>query len=96
MVQQAFELEKQILLLVQDHMRNVALTPVMKGITMLGDMGVVWILISIGLWLSKRWRKTGVAGIGAVGLECSGRKRRSDRKRVLENPSTLMYNLLRK
>lgn len=68
MVQQAFELEEQILLFVQDHMKNAALTPVMKGITMLGDMGAVWILISIGLCLSKRWRKTGVAGIGAVGL----------------------------
>ena len=68
MVQQAFELEEQILLFVQDHMRNAALTPVMKGITMLGDMGAVWILISIGLCLSKRWRKTGVTGMCAVGL----------------------------
>ncbi len=68
MVQHAFELEEQILLFVQDHMRNAALTPVMKGITMLGDMGAVWILISIGLCLSKRWRKTGVTGMCAVGL----------------------------
>lgn len=68
MVQQAFELEEQILLFVQDHMRNTALTPMMKGITMLGDMGAVWILISIGLCLSKRWRKTGVTGMCAVGL----------------------------
>lgn len=68
MVQQAFELEEQILLFVQDHMRNAALTPVMKGITMLGDMGAVWILISIGLCLSKRWRKTGVTGMCAIGL----------------------------
>lgn len=68
MVQQAFELEERILLFAQDHMRNAALTPVMKGITMLGDMGAVWILISIGLCLSKRWRKTGVTGMCAVGL----------------------------
>lgn len=68
MVRQAFELEEQILLFVQDHMRTPLLTPVMKGITLLGDMGAVWIVISMGLCLSKRWRKTGVTGLCAIGL----------------------------
>lgn len=68
MVQQAFELEEQILLFVQDHMRNAALTPVMKGITLLGDMGAVWLLISVGLCLTKRERRTGITGLCAVGL----------------------------
>ena len=68
MVQWAYELEEQSLLFVQEHMRNAALTPIMKGITMLGDAGAVWIVLSITLCLTKKYKKTGQAGIGAVGL----------------------------
>lgn len=68
MVQWAYETEEQILLYVQDHMRNAVLTPLMKGVSLLGDMGAVWILLSIGLFLWKKWRKTGEMGLCAVVL----------------------------
>lgn len=63
MVQWAYETEEQILLFVQNHMRNAILTPCMKAVSLLGDMGAVWILLSIGLLLWKKWRKTGEMGI---------------------------------
>lgn len=53
MVQWAYETEEQILLFVQNHMRNAILTPCMKAVSLLGDMGAVWILLSIGLLLWK-------------------------------------------
>lgn len=68
MVQWAYELEKGILLFVQEHLRNPMLTPFMKGVTMLGDLGAVWIFISAGLCLSKKWRKTGEMGLCAAVL----------------------------
>ena len=68
MVQWAYETEEQILLFVQNHMRNAILTPCMKAVSLLGDMGAVWILLSIGLLLWKKWRKTGEMGICAVAL----------------------------
>lgn len=68
MVQWAYETEEHILLFVQNHMRNAILTPCMKAVSLLGDMGAVWILLSIGLLLWKKWRKTGEMGICAVAL----------------------------
>ena len=38
MVQWAYETEEQILLFVQNHMRNAILTPCMKAVSLLGDM----------------------------------------------------------
>lgn len=68
MVQWAYELEEGILLFVQNHVRNDILTPFMKAVTMLGDLGAVWILISVGLCLFKKWRRTGEMGLCAAVL----------------------------
>lgn len=68
MVQWAYEMEEQILLFVQDHMRTAVLTPVMKAITTLGDMGAVWIAIALLLCLNRKWRKTGQTAICATVL----------------------------
>ena len=41
------QLDGNILLWIQEHVRNDALTPVMKFITHLGDAGWIWIVLTI-------------------------------------------------
>ena len=48
-----------LLLLIQEYVRQDWLTPVMTGITSLGNYGLVWIVIGVLLLIPKRTRKTG-------------------------------------
>jgi len=52
-------MEEAILLWIQEFVRNPALTPVMKAVTHLGDMGIFWILAGILLLLCQKTRKAG-------------------------------------
>lgn len=54
------ELDGNILLWIQEYVRNDLLTPVMTFITHLGDGGYVWIGLAILFLLWKNRRKTGV------------------------------------
>lgn len=54
------QLDGNILLWIQEHVRNDALTPVMKFITHLGDAGWIWIVLTIMFLLVKKMRSTGV------------------------------------
>lgn len=54
-------MEAQILLWIQDNLRQPWLDPVVKGITYLGEAGWLWILISVILLATKQYRKTGIA-----------------------------------
>lgn len=54
------QLDGNILLWIQEHVRNDALTPVMKFITHLGDAGWIWIALTIMFLLVKKMRSTGV------------------------------------
>lgn len=51
------EVDGQILLLIQNVIRNPVLTPIFTVITVLGNGAVIWILISLALLLSKKTRK---------------------------------------
>ena len=55
------ELDGNILLWIQEYVRNDFLTPVFKFITSLGDEGYVWIAIALILVLIKGYRKVGVS-----------------------------------
>lgn len=55
-----FQLDGNILLWIQEYIRNDFLTPIFKFITSLGDGGIIWILISIVLLFFKKYRKVGV------------------------------------
>lgn len=54
------QLDGQILLWIQEHVRGAALTPVMRLITSLGDVGAVWIALTLALLAIRRTRKVGV------------------------------------
>lgn len=58
-------MEADILLWIQEYVRNPALTPLMKTITHFGDYGMFWILMTILLLLYQRTRKIGLT-VGAA------------------------------
>jgi len=55
-----FQLDGNILLWIQEYIRNDFLTPVFKFITSLGDEGYVWIAIAVILLFVKNYRKVGL------------------------------------
>lgn len=55
-----FQLDGNILLWIQEYIRNDFLTPIFKFITSLGDEGYVWIAIAILLLFVKKYRKVGL------------------------------------
>ncbi len=55
-----FQLDGNILLWIQEYIRNDFLTPVFKFITLLGDGGYVWIGIAVLLLFFRGYRKTGL------------------------------------
>ena len=54
------DFEGSILLWIQNNLRSGFLDPIMKAITMLGDKGMIWILITLALLIMRRTRKLGV------------------------------------
>lgn len=60
------DMDRNILLWIQDMLRSAILTPIFIFITHLGDAGVLWILISLGLLIPKRTRKAGVLSLVAL------------------------------
>ena len=52
--------EGQILLWLQNHVRADWLTPIMKGITYLGEMGGIWVILSVLFLIIPKTRKLGL------------------------------------
>ena len=63
------QLDGNILLWIQDFVRNPVLTPLMKGITHLGDHGLFWIVLTLGLLVFRKTRPVGIQC--AIALVCS-------------------------
>lgn len=61
-----FQLDGNLLLWIQEYIRNDFLTPVFKGITHLGDEGYVWIAIAVVLLFVKNYRKVGLMVGGSL------------------------------
>ena len=59
-------LDGNILLFIQDMIRNPFLDPIMKIITSLGNAGILWIIATILLLIPKRTRKVGVISACAL------------------------------
>lgn len=51
-------IDEDILLYIQENLRNANTDTIMKAITHLGDLGILWILIIFILVLSKKYTKT--------------------------------------
>ena len=61
MLEMLLTAEQNFLLWIQDNIRNDMLTPVFVFITTLGNAGIVWILMSVGMLFFPKTRKAGVA-----------------------------------
>lgn len=59
MLENILTIDGNILLFLQDFIRNPILNPVMIFITSLGDRGIIWILATIALLIPKKTRKAG-------------------------------------
>lgn len=60
--------DSSILLFFQETIRNSVLTPFVVGITTLGNAGIIWILMSVGMLFHKKTRKIGCMGLAALVL----------------------------
>ena len=52
--------ERDILLWIHGHLRFAALTPVMRFLSLLGDMGLFWIALTVILLLFRKTRRLGI------------------------------------
>lgn len=60
MIQSLEKMDLNILKYINDHLHNVVLDKVMPMITYLGNVGLIWIIISLILIISKKYRKVGI------------------------------------
>lgn len=59
-------LDGDILIFIQENIRNGILTPVFTAITALGNSGIAWVAVSLLLLIPKSTRKAGVASLLAL------------------------------
>lgn len=62
------ELDGNLLLWIQEFLRQEWMTPFWKGITFLGNAGWFWIVLSILLLIPKKTRTVGIAGLIALAI----------------------------
>lgn len=66
MIQLLEKIDMNLLKFIHDYPQNVIFDRVMPVITFLGDKGLIWILISLALIVSKKYRKIGIMTLGAL------------------------------
>jgi membrane-associated phospholipid phosphatase len=59
MTRAIFNFDASVLLFIQEHLRNEFLDPMVIFITMLGDNGIIWILLGLALLIPKKTRRGG-------------------------------------
>lgn len=59
-------LDGQVLLFIQEHLRSEAVTPVIVALTRLGDRGFLWIVLSVLLLFPKKTRRAGLLSLIAL------------------------------
>ena len=65
-MQQVFTLDGNILLWIQNNLRNPVLTAILKPITHLGDKGIFWILLTLVLLAFRKTRRAGICSMAAL------------------------------
>ncbi len=66
MIEILIKLDQSILLTIQEYLRTPILTFIFIMFTTLGNSGVIWILISMGLLIFKKTRKVGIISLCAL------------------------------
>ena len=69
MIDKLLDIDGNILLWIQDNIRNDILTPIVKFITSLGNAGMIWILFTCLLLMIPRTRRWGAALAAALCLD---------------------------
>ena len=62
------QIDMNILLWIQEHLRIDALTPFWKVITFLGNGGWFWLVVAAVLLISKKTRRTGSAALLSIAI----------------------------
>ena len=65
-MEQLAALDANILLFIQDNIRNPVLTAIMRPITHLGDKGIFWIILTLILLAFRKTRKAGICSMFAL------------------------------
>ena len=65
-INQLLQLDGQVLLFIQDHLRFAEITPAVVFLTKLGNGGFIWIVLSILLLFPKKTRRAGVLSLLAL------------------------------
>ena len=65
-MEQLAALDANILLFIQDNIRNPVLTAIMRPITHLGDKGIFWIILTLILLAFRKTRKAGLCSMFAL------------------------------
>jgi len=66
MLEILLNLDGEILLFIQDTVRNPVLDPIVKTITTLGNAGILWIILTVLLLIPKKTRRVGVISACAL------------------------------
>lgn len=59
-------IDGNILMFIQENVRNPILTPLLIAITTLGNSGIIWIIFSLALLVPKKTRRIGLMSILAL------------------------------
>lgn len=62
------ELDGNILLFIQDHIRQPWMDGFWKAVTHLGDAGLFWIALAVILLIFRKTRRAGVSALAAMGI----------------------------
>ena len=60
------DMDAGILMFIQENIRNEVLTPVFRAITVLGNSGIVWVILSLLLLVPEKTRKIGIMSLTAL------------------------------
>lgn len=55
-----------LLMFIQENIRNSVLTPVFTAITVLGNSGIIWVILSLILLIPRKTRKIGIMSLAAL------------------------------
>lgn len=68
LIQFLMGLDREILLWIQTALRHDIATPFFIGLTRLGDSGMIWILIALGLLVGRKTRTVGGMALCSLGI----------------------------
>ncbi|MGN1101008.1 MAG: phosphatase PAP2 family protein [Huintestinicola sp.] len=66
MLEKIYEIDFSILAFIREHLSCTAMDVIMKLFTYAGNWGIVWIALTVGLLISKKYRRLGITM--AIGL----------------------------